>query len=169
MSTPISSRKAGAAPRTARKRTPVTLPHAPRQSFGYLVRSAYRMFDKVLASGLSHHEVLTAQWSVLRVLWHEEGLSQSEIAERMRVERASLTLLLNGMERAELITRTPDQLDRRKIRIFLTTKGRKSKRYLLPIGEAVNAKATRGFTAREVATLRELLERLVVNLDEEDA
>src|ERR1700694_1905313 len=74
-------------------------------SVGYLARYAHRAFVKALADELAPHGLLTAQWSVLRILWDIEGLTQVELAERMRVEKASLTGVLEGMERRGLILR----------------------------------------------------------------
>lgn len=135
------------------------------KSVGYLVRNAHRTFDRTIAVGLSKHDVLSGQWSVLRVLWHEDDLSQVQIADRMRIERASLTTLIALMERKNLITKSVDDEDRRKQRIRLTSKGRKLEQVLVPIGESVNTKATRDFSVQELKTLRGLLLRLVKNLE----
>src|ERR1700712_2289865 len=94
------------------------------QSVGYLVRYAHRAFVKVLADEVAPHGILTAQWSVLRVLWDMEGLTQVELAERMLVEKASLTGVLEGIERRGLILRVRNAEDRRKINITLTMQGR---------------------------------------------
>ena len=91
---------------------------------GYMVRNAHRAYDRVLATALSKQKVLTGQWSLLRVLWHEDNLSQIEVANRMKIERASLTIMLNTVEKAGLITRKIDARDRRKQLISLTRKGR---------------------------------------------
>lgn len=136
-----------------------------QESVGYLIRDAHRSFDRVISAQLALHGILSAQWSALRVLWDEENLSQVEIAERMKIERASLTMLINGMEKSGLITRTVDITDRRKMRIRLTQKGRDMKRPLLPIGDAVNMRATQGFTEKDIKTLKRLIVRLIKNFE----
>ena len=60
------------------------------QSLGYLSRYAHRAFVKALARELEPHGILTSQWAVLRILWGSSGLTQVELAELMRVEKASL-------------------------------------------------------------------------------
>lgn len=144
----------------------VDSPQALEESVGYLVRNAHRAYDRVLAMALSKHGILTGQWSLLRVLWHEDNLSQIEVAQRMRVERASLTLLLNAMEKAGLLTRNGDPADRRKQRIRLTAKGRRLQQDLLPLGTAVNTTALVGFANEEVTALRALLQRVINNLEQ---
>ena len=135
------------------------------ESMGYLVRYAYRSFVKALAIELDAHDITTGQWSVLRVLWLEEGMSQVELAQRMLVEKASLTPVLEGMASERLIIRSRNSDDRRKVNIFLTPRGRRLKAMLLPSGRKINKRATRGMSAGEIGRLRNLLAKLTANLN----
>jgi DNA-binding MarR family transcriptional regulator len=135
------------------------------QSVGYLARYAHRAFAKALAGELAPHDILGGQWSALRVLWEQEGLSQVDLAERMRVEKASLTGVLDAMERRKLIVRSRNSEDRRKVNINLTAYGRSLKAQLLPYGLSINRRATRGMSAAEVDQLRGLLVRVIRNLE----
>jgi DNA-binding MarR family transcriptional regulator len=135
------------------------------QNLGYLARYAHRAFVKALAGELASHGLLTAQWSVLRILWDIEGLTQVELADRMRVEKASLTGVLDGMERAGLIKRSRNADDRRKINITLTAQGRRLKAEVLPYAAKISRKATRGMSEAETAQLRQLLAKLIQNLE----
>ena len=135
------------------------------QSLGYLARYAHRAFVKALAQELEPYGILSAQWSVLRILWDSEGLTQVELAERMRVEKASLTGVLDGMERCGLILRVRNKEDRRKINITLTAQGRRLKAKLLPYGAKINRKAARGMSEAETVQLRRLLAKLIQNLE----
>lgn len=142
-------------------------PAADEHSIGYLTRYASRAFVKSLAVDLERGGILSAEWSVLRVLWKGDGISQVELAQRMRVEKSSLTAVVNKMARKGLIRRTPDKVDRRKINITLTRKGRGLKAALLPFADKINARATRGMRRDEVAQLCALLVRAIANLDGE--
>jgi DNA-binding MarR family transcriptional regulator len=141
------------------------LPDAESLSLGYLARYAHRAFVKALADELESHGILATQWSVLRILWDIEGLTQVGLAERMRVEKASLTGVLEGMERRGLILRVRNEDDRRKINITLTAQGRRLKPQLLPHAAKINRKATRGMTDAETGQLRRLLAKLIQNLE----
>jgi DNA-binding MarR family transcriptional regulator len=55
----------------------------------------------------------------------EEGLSQAQISDRMLVNRANITSLVDRMEKAGLVRRTPHVNDRRYNIIKLAAKGRK--------------------------------------------
>ena len=55
----------------------------------------------------------------------EEGLSQAQISDMMLVNRANITSLVDRMEKAGLVRRTPHINDRRYNIIKLAAKGRK--------------------------------------------
>jgi DNA-binding MarR family transcriptional regulator len=153
-------------PMNARKRRESKVPRGDEaESLGYLARYAHRAFVKALAAELERHGILTAHWSVLRILWDIEGLTQVELAERMRVEKASLTGVLDAMERRGLIVRERNTEDRRKINITLTAKGRGLKAKVLPYAGKINRKATRGMSEAEAGQLRRLLGKLIENLE----
>lgn len=137
---------------------------ASSHSLGYQVRYVYRAFVKALADELSAHDVTTSQWSALRVLWERDGLSQVELAQRMMVEKASLTSVLEAMANAGLITRVRNSKDRRKVNIFLTAAGRRLREDVLPLGEEINKRAVRGLSAAEVKQIRKLLTQVMRNL-----
>ncbi len=125
-------------------------PVSADQSLGYQIRYAYRIFVKALADELAPHRITTGQWSVLRVLWQEEGLSQVELAQRMMVEKASLTAVLKAMEADGLISRVRNAEDRRKVNIFLTPAGRRLKSKILPLIGKINKRATRRLSSADV-------------------
>ncbi|MDO9414157.1 MAG: MarR family transcriptional regulator [Pseudolabrys sp.] len=135
------------------------------QSLGYLSRYAHRAFVKALARELEPHGILTSQWSVLRILWGASGLTQVELADRMQVEKASLTGVLDGMEKKGLIVRTRNAKDRRKINITLTQAAKKLKDKILPCSARINGRASRGMSTAEVTALRGSLAKLIVNLE----
>jgi len=134
------------------------------QSLGYQIRYAYRAFVKALADELGPYKVTTGQWSALRVLWQQEGLSQVELAQRMMVEKASLTTVVKAMAAQGLITRIRNAEDQRKVNIFLTPAGRRLKSKILPLVGKINKRATRRLSAAEVHQLHTLLARVMINL-----
>jgi MarR family transcriptional regulator, organic hydroperoxide resistance regulator len=139
------------------------------RSLGYLVRYAHRAFVKALANELVPFRISTSEWAVFRVLWAKEGYSQVELARRMRVEKASLTGVLNGMERRGLLVRKRDASDRRRVILTLTPHGRSLKRRVLSCAAAINRRATRGLSGTQVAQMRSLLTVLTANLESEEA
>ena len=62
---------------------------------------------------------------VLLFLLHGQsgGLSPHELAERAGVTRATVTGLLDGLERDGFLRREADEVDRRRVRVLLSAKG----------------------------------------------
>ena len=145
------------------------LPVGAEQSLGYQIRYAYRIFVKALAEELGPYRITTGQWSALRVLWQVEGLSQVELAQRMMVEKASLTAVLKALVVQGLITRVRNTRDRRKLNIFLTAAGKRLKTRALPIADKINKRATRHLSPVEAEQLRALLAQMMRNLQDEPA
>ena len=135
-------------------------------SLGWLMRTAHRAFVRALAAELAPYDINNAEWSALRVLWRADGVTQVELAERLAVEKASLTQVLTGLEEKHLILRQADPLDRRKRRIRLTATGRDLRATLLPLGARVNARAAGGLSPAEVEAVWAAVGRMVENISE---
>ena len=65
-----------------------------------------------------------AQMSALRDIIKEPGMSQRELADRLHIQRATATVMLQKMEKAGYIDRRPDRSDQRISRIYPTEQGR---------------------------------------------
>lgn len=59
-----------------------------------------------------------------------EALAPNQLAERAGVTRATVTGLLDGLEREALIERLPAEHDRRALRIQLTDKGKQTAKHV---------------------------------------
>src|SRR5262245_18381354 len=124
---------------TAPRQQPAAIEQTVRYLFGY----GYRAFARAIRTELQPFDISSGQWSVLRVLWESEGLSQVELADQMRIEKASLTGVLYVMERRGLISRTRNSDHRRKVYIYLTPRARNLKEKLLLFRTKINKKASR--------------------------
>ncbi len=142
--------------------------HEDLQSLGWLLRSAHRAMVRGLAAELAPHGITNGEWSALRVLWRGDGLTQVELAERLVLEKASLTPVIASLERKQLITRRQDMQDRRKSRILLTEAGRGLRGRVRPLGEVVNRRAQAGLDADEQAALHDMLRRVIAVISPAD-
>jgi long-chain acyl-CoA synthetase len=96
----------------------VTAVAAPVQSPG---RAVARL-AKHLALSLAPFELSIAQYRVLAVLGGGAAAS-SAVAERLAVSPPSVTAVVDGLVARELVTRTPDPTDRRRLTLELTPAG----------------------------------------------
>lgn len=138
------------------------------ESLGYQLRDANRLMQRALAARIQPRGVVPGAWYFLRVLWEEDGLTQRELAGRIGMQEPTAVIALRGMEEAGWITRERSTEDRRKVHVRLTPAGAALRDTLLPEARAVNARATAGMTAEEVATFLSLLRRARANFSRDD-
>jgi DNA-binding MarR family transcriptional regulator len=89
-----------------------------------------------------------------------EPLPSHVIAERLIVSTASMTSLLDTLERRGLAARLPHPTDRRKILVDVTNEGRRIVDHMLPVVHATATEAFSVLTEKERQLLIELLTRL---------
>jgi len=93
-------------------------------TFLYLLRVATDL-SVSLDECLSRHGLLQGRWWVLILLMREDSRTStpSALSEKAGVARATMTGLLDGLERDGLVTRIFDPNDRRRVSIQLTAMG----------------------------------------------
>jgi DNA-binding MarR family transcriptional regulator len=96
----------------------------------------------------------TGQERLLAVLWDEEGLSQSELVDRLSVQPPTVTAALQRLEREGFLRREPDPANRRVSRVYLTARGRAVE---APIREIFAEAESRFLTDLSPAERRELV------------
>lgn len=110
------------------------------------------------------------QFNVMTLLHYhsgtEGGLSQAQLSDKMLVNRANITSLVDRMEKAELVTRTAHSDDRRFNIIKLTTKGVKLFARVEPHYLEQIQKVMSGATESEQKRLMTILEKVRAKLKE---
>lgn len=94
----------------------------------------------------------------------EEGMTQSELADRMHVQRATVTNMLQRLEQAGLIERRGDEQDQRVLRVYLTAQGHEIRQRLGQVWREIEDQTTAGMTPEERLLFRRLLLQAYQNL-----
>ncbi|MEW6732404.1 MAG: MarR family transcriptional regulator [Acidobacteriota bacterium] len=118
------------------------------------------MFTRTITERLKPAGISPTQYNVLRILRGagDEGLSCSEIAERMVTKDPDITRLLDRLEDRELVTRTRQQQDRRVITVRITSAGLDILTGLDDMVSALNGELLGHLGKKRLKTLIELLE-----------
>jgi MarR family transcriptional regulator for hemolysin len=135
-----------------------------RKSVGHWVFTAAHAMACAMNDELAAHGITFRQFEVLAWLSRERELSQSDLAERMRIEAPTLVGVLDRMERDGWIQRIPDDNDRRKKLIRPTDRVMPAWAKMVACGEAVRARATRGLSEEQLTELREILSAICENM-----
>ena len=91
---------------------------------------------------------------------------QKDIAQGCHIEAASLSTILNGMEKNGLITRNIDKYNRRNINIFMTEKGKEICKRIEQEFITIEKKAFYNFSEKEIQKLTEYMIKIYNNLEE---
>ena len=135
------------------------------ESLGYQVNHLARLLAQALAARIAPYGVVPGQFAQLLVLFEEDGLTQRELCDRVRIEQATMAKTLQRMQRDGLVRCDPDPDDRRRIRVYLTDQARALEPDLVAAARSVNTSATAGLTTAEIATYLDLTTRLLNNLE----
>jgi DNA-binding MarR family transcriptional regulator len=133
-------------------------------SLGYQVNHLARLLEAALHQRISPLGVVPGQFAQLLALYEEDGLSQRELCDLVRIEQPTMAKTLQRMERGSLISREPDPGDRRLARVLLTAHARALRGDLIDAATEVNAAATKGLSDRQVSEFMRTLSRIIDNL-----
>ena len=98
------------------------------------------------------------QEMILCALWENEGVTQTELAERLLIQPATVTNALRRLERKGFVYRREDPDDQRVSRVFVTAEGRNLKAAVEEQWSRLEEESFGGLSVEEVASLRRLLQ-----------
>ncbi|WP_248931044.1 MarR family winged helix-turn-helix transcriptional regulator [Paenibacillus hamazuiensis] len=116
---------------------------------------------------LQDYEVYPGQPPLLMRLLERNGQSQSELAAKMRVKPATLTVMITRMQKNGLLERKPDPRDQRVSRVFLTEKGLEVAGKVKEAIHASEQKCFEDFREEEKLLLRRFLLHMHDNLSKD--
>ena len=93
-------------------------------AFVKLVRASESVSTRIHRH-LSDDGLTVSQFGVLEAIYHLGPLNQSEIAKKVLKSTGNITLVVDNLEKRDLVKRERQQEDRRYFAVRLTTKGRK--------------------------------------------
>lgn len=137
------------------------------EAFLHLLRAGDEAFQ-VTDSHLAHHQISHGRFTVLMLLLDKSencpvAHTPAELAEMAGVTRATMTGLIDTLERDGFVTRTPDPNDRRMMSVALTAHGQARLEAILPghFQRMTSLMATLDETERKtlVRLLTKILER----------
>ena len=122
------------------------------------------MVARLFNRRVRHIGLTRSQWQILYLLNRTDGLTQTQLADRLVTAKAPLGKSIDRLEQDGWVQRQSDAQDRRVKRVFVTDRVAPLIEPLAIITEEISAIATRGFSDAEQRTLFELLARVHDNL-----
>jgi MarR family transcriptional regulator, transcriptional regulator for hemolysin len=131
---------------------------------GYTITDVGRLLRTVFERRVRAFGLTRAQWLVIARVHRRPGLSQSEVADLLEIEKAPAGRLVDRMQAKGWVERRDDRSDRRINRLHLTAEGERLHAAIWPIAEATVDTALGDLSAREQRQLTALMTRVKAKL-----
>jgi DNA-binding MarR family transcriptional regulator len=136
----------------------------PDDHLGFLISDVARLMRTVFDRRVRRLGLTRAQWLALTRLHRRPGASQSELADLMEIEKATVGRLIDRLEAKGWVERRAQAGDRRINRVYLTAVAERVHKRIWRIAEATVDDALAELSQRESAQLLKLLSRVKVRL-----
>jgi DNA-binding MarR family transcriptional regulator len=127
---------------------------------GYLLRDTHRTFRRIMRARIAPFGVTVAMWAPLWELWREDGLTQSEIARRIKLEKPSANSVIKTLVARGLAERRTTERDRRERRVFLTAQGSEMRGRMIAMAARINDDVLRLLDEAEAREFMRLLRKV---------
>jgi DNA-binding MarR family transcriptional regulator len=119
------------------------------RNFGFLLNDVARLMRTAYDRRIRRLGLTRAQWWVLTHLYRTNGVTQTELAETLEIEKPTLGRLLDRLEAKGWVRREHDESDRRVWRVHLTDEVEPALRTMRTIAAELRRDALTGISAAE--------------------
>ncbi len=134
------------------------------QSLDFLLAQVSRLHHYRAHELLGGLGLYRGQPPVLYALWEKDGLTHGELAQRLQITPATVTRMIQRMEKSGFLQRRPDPGDQRVSRVYLTEAGRAVRDQVEAVWARMERENFAGFDAEERVILRRFLLQVRDNL-----
>ena len=138
---------------------------------GFLITKIKQLHSRALAQCISDKGIDAfsgEQGKILFVLWQKDKITQKELATEIGLAKNTITVMLEKMEKNNLIKRITDENDKRKTLVILTEYAKSLKKCSDKISDEMLKKVYKGFSEEEIDKYEGYLHRIIRNLEEKE-
>lgn len=110
-------------------------------------------------------DVTLDQWVVVLKVHENPGISQKEVADSTYKDAATLTRIIDLLEKKAYLQRLRSPKDRRKFALHLTESGEQLVKELRPLIHEIRQKGTEGINEEDLETAKRVLHQIFENFD----
>lgn len=132
----------------------------------YLLERTVRQFRIRSKKFLSSYgvDISGEQWVILKRIYEQEGINQREIAGLTYKDPASVTRMIDLLEKQELVNRRDIDGDRRSYNLFLTKKGIALVEKVIPLAKELRKQGIKSISKQDMETFKNVLNKIYENL-----
>lgn len=124
----------------------------------FYLRRAARLVTRQYAETMKSTGLKSGQFSILATLSHRGTQTITDLADRMGLERTSLSRTLRPLEKDGLVSISEEGEKRRRF-VELTKQGRATYKKALPLWNEAQSQYKKQLGARDMKVLKDLLQR----------
>lgn len=130
---------------------------------GFLLSEAAGSLWDQTAKAIEPYGLVPRSIGLLDLLKDKDGLTQQELGLAARLDRTSMVLLIDGLEKEGLVERGPHPTDRRCHQVKLTKKGKEVQKKIFEISKKTQDLFLSSLSKKEQDDLQRILLKLVEN------
>lgn len=138
----------------------------PLDAVSFRFEDIPRVLRRLIDLAITEYNLTRSQWRLLAYVLRDQGMTQTELARHLELERASVGQAIDALERKELVERIKSPGDRRVWRIHATNKAEALIPQLRETIDEIYEQMFAGFSKSETAQLHSFLDRIMTNLEE---
>ncbi|MEX0960101.1 MAG: MarR family transcriptional regulator [Burkholderiales bacterium] len=119
------------------------------RNFGFILNDVARLMRTTFDRRVRSLGLTRSQWWVLNHLYRNDGVTQSELADMLEIEKPTLGRLLDRLEAKGWVRRGNDVNDRRAKRIYLTEEVAPAMKAMRAAAAEVRREALSGLSTEE--------------------
>ena len=143
-----------------------------RTEGGTLISQIHQVSQRVWYDILSQNgleDLAGARGRVIFALWNEDNIPIKKLVEKTSLDKATLTGILDRLERDGYVKRIPSPDDKRATLISRTGKDEIFKSKIGDVSDQQNALFYKGFSTKEIKDFEEYLKRILDNCKQAEA
>ncbi len=138
------------------------------RNFGFLINDVARLLRTTFDRRVKSLGLTRSQWWVLTHLFRNDGVTQSELADTLEIEKPTLGRLLDRLEAKGWVRRGEDAKDRRAKRVYLTDEVEPVMKTMRAAAVEVRRDALAGLSASRQEQFVDALLAIKANLSRSD-
>lgn len=146
---------------TSRREAPVL---TPLDALTFRLEDLPRQLRRIIDVALQDQGLSRTQWRLLAYVLRQEGLTQTELARHLEIERASAGAAIDALEKRGLVERAQHPSDRRVWRIMPTSTAKTMLGSQREVINEIYAQLFEGFSENELGQLGQFFERMARNI-----
>ena len=110
------------------------------------------------------YDITIDQWVILLRIHEEDQQTQVELATAVNKDTASVTRILDLLHGKKLVRRIPNQNDKRKSSLVLTSKGKVYVKEAENVVVAIREEGVKDISASDIETTNRVLKQMAINM-----